>query len=1125
MTDGVVAARHGAALRPWRLRTALRRAGTQWRLLVVVAVVAVLVTTLVASLSLLVTVTEERATRAVLSAATDEQTEVTLTFESLTVPLADVRVLATPSVAEVLGVEAPVDGVAVSEIFTVDRAEGRPAIAYFSEMDTVREHVALRAGVWPTDGGSAGGPVPVALSQAGAHALGVEVGDIVEVKSYAQLEVTVVQVVGLYRAMDVTDRYWETDYLDGAGHDPAFVAPGSGGQVTTDGVGPLVVAPGVLDANDIKVDELVLRYTPVFDKVTVGGLPPMLDRLATASDDVLADVGDVADRASYHTRLELLVKEITTALVVTRASVLVIGLLLVLLAVAALLQAARLLAEARHNEHNLMRARGASGRQLLSLAAMEAVVVAALAAGVGPPAARWVYQMLARREAMTEAGMAVDPGTPKAAWLTAAAVAVLLAVVVVSPLLRRAGTFVEGEQIRARPDRRAILARSGLDLLLLVLAGVAYWQLQSYRSPVGGGAGGSSLFVDPILVAGPAIVLLAGALLSVRLLPAASRLAESIAARGRGVVSPLAAWEVGRRSTRATSAVLLLTLALAVGTFSQSFLATWRQSQADQAAFSTGAPVRFAGLEQPSLQVAALEAPEAGQAQPVLRTEGELAGWDTQTFGGPPRGRPVEILALTDEARQMLDRGRIASEGGAQVAALETPVAPSAGIALPGDVRGLSAVVQVGDPENTVPGASTILRAVLEDGTGLLSTVDLGMVPIDGLPHPVQGMLPDVTDPGGDPLPRQYPLRLVGLQVVMFVASPSDARTGSAGDFEVQVNAKELSVLQPGDDGLQAVAVEITEDLQWFAAARGLLAMSTWAPEGWQIGVRVVGSVNELLYNAGSVVQIGWPATDLAPVLLTESLARRLGVVEGGGLMLVLDGAIIPVEVSGTLRRVPTTTDSDVVVIDQTLLSRALAQNGVSGSAVSEWWVDVAPEDVPGYLAGLPADPGGLPAADRATSEVQVTKDMQQHPLRVATQAGLWLVALAAALLAAVGFGVHATVTLRARAVEFAQLRAIGLSRRSLTAVVGAESLLLCLLGGTFGIGIGALLGWLVGPLVAVSADGTPPIPSVVVHIPWADVAALAGEVVALLAVVVLVVARSQRSADPAAVLRLGEER
>ena len=41
-----------------------------------------------------------------------------------------------------------------------------------------------------------------------------------------------------------------------------------------------------------------------------------------------------------------------------------------------------------------------------------------------------------------------------------------------------------------------------------------------------------------------------------------------------------------------TLAVLLLTLALAVSTFSQAFLASWHQSQIDQANFAVGAPVR-----------------------------------------------------------------------------------------------------------------------------------------------------------------------------------------------------------------------------------------------------------------------------------------------------------------------------------------------------------------------------------------------------------------------------------------------------------------------------------------------------------------------------------------------------
>ena len=78
---------------------------------------------------------------------------------------------------------------------------------------------------------------------------------------------------------------------------------------------------------------------------------------------------------------------------------------------------------------------------------------------------------------------------------------------------------------------------------------------------------------------------------------------------------------------------------------------------------------------------------------------------------------------------------------------------------------------------------------------------------------------------------------------------------------------------------------------------------------------------------------------------------------------------------------------------------------------------------------------------------------------------------VAAALLVAIGFALHTAASVRARRLQFAQLRAIGLSRRSLVGVVGAESLILCAIGTVFGIAIGVLLSWMVGPLVAVSPD------------------------------------------------------
>jgi hypothetical protein len=1120
MTDADVAVRRIAALRPWRLRTTARRTGRQWRLLGVVAVVAVLVTTLIAALTLLVTITEQRGTRAVLTSADPDSTAVTVRFEDLRAPTAQVRASTETAMAALLG-RATVTAAARSEDLAVIKDGVQLSVTWFAAIDGVREQVVLRAGAWPsTVTEDLGGSIPVAIPQ-GVESLGLALGETAVITGWERRNDVTVTVVGVYVPKDVTDRIWDPDTIHGGGYDPA-TSPG-----------PLMVDEEVLDANGIAVTDYVLRAEPDVGDIRVADLPALLERLTAGEDLVLPLLGDVAARTRYATRLDQLVSEVATALVVTRASVLVVSLLLVLLAVAALLQAARLLAEARHDEHNLMRARGASGRQLLTLATFEATTIAVAAAAAGPPAARWVYLLLADRPAMADAGMAGDPGTPPQAWVAAAAVAALLGVVVVSPLLRRAGTFLEGEQARSRPDRRAMLTRSGLDVALVVLAGIAYWQLQSYRSPVGGRAG--TLFVDPVLVAGPALVLLAGALIAVRLLPAASRLTEALAARGRGVVSPLAAWEVGRRSTRATSAVLLLTLALAVGTFSQAFLSTWRHSQADQAAYTVGAPVRFADSGTAStLQAAALAAPGAGQAEPVLRTDTQVIDMSSRGFQRDRRtdGRAAELLALSGPAGDLLDRGRLSRLGGAAIAATEVtdPLSPGS-IELPGDVAGFTATVRARSTDGAAPDSTVLLRLVLEDAvTGLLSTVDLGTVPMDGAEHTLRTPLPD----SPTPVERQGPLRLAGLQTTLTTVPYADVDPEifnlSLADFELSVQLKDLATLTPDDDA--GVPLDVIAPAPWSGTADGILTYGIEAADGWQLGLDGLVLAAGLRQGPVSATQFGWETVRQVPVVMTAALAERVGLdlgsvtlPFGGSYALVVGDTVVPLRIVDTVRRVPTTTDTDVVVTDRTALARALIQSGASTPAVSEWWVDVADAGVADYLAGLGTDPDGVPIAERATAQVLVAQDMAQHPLRVATQAALWLVTLAAALLAAVGFGVHATVSLRARAVEFAQLRAIGLSRGRLTAVVGAESLLLCLLGAVFGIGIGALLGWLVGPLVAVSASGRSPVPSVVVHIPWGQISLLAVEVVAVLAAVVVLVARNQRTIHPAAVLRAGDER
>ncbi len=123
-----------------------------------------------------------------------------------------------------------------------------------------------------------------------------------------------------------------------------------------------------------------------------------------------------------------------------------------------------------------------------------------------------------------------------------------------------------------------------------------------------------------------------------------------------------------------------------------------------------------------------------------------------------------------------------------------------------------------------------------------------------------------------------------------------------------------------------------------------------------------------------------------------------------------------------------------------------------------------------------------------------------------------------------VGFAVTATVSARERLVEFALIRALGMSRRQLGGWLGLEQGVLVLVSLALGTLVGVILTAVLLPLVILTQVGAMPVPATIVIYPWSTVLALELAVVSALAIVVIVMTLLLRRIGLGALLRLGED-
>lgn len=902
-------------------------------------------------------------------------------------------------------------------------------------------------------------------------------------------------VTGVYRPIEPADPYWLTDELGGRG-----VRRTS--DFTT--YGPLLTAPSVVTGGRVSEGPSAWLASADFTHLTADRIDALRASARTGPAALLklrtGDDGEGGTTAS--TALPEVLDRVERSLLVSRSTLLIVALQLALLAACALMLVARLLAAQRTGETRLLRARGASRAALARLAALEALLLAGPALLIAPLLAGPLTRLLAGHGALARIGLELEApaGGRLAVWLTAAGVALGCALAVTLPAVASTGF----RTLRARALPASL--RAGADLGLVAVAGVAYWQLDRRTSGAVSADTTGALGVDPLLVAAPALALLAGAVLTLRLLPPAARLAERRATGGRGLATALAGWQLSRRPGHGAGPVLLLVLAVALGVLAIGQGSSWGRSQDDQADFAAGAPIRILGTGGGELGLTQEYAavPHVREAAPAVRTTLPLSGDRTATVLALDTAHAADTVLMRPDLAPAPMKGLLAGLG---------PTGESAGARVPAGASRLTLTATLRSSARDTQSAATVTQT-LEDDHGVPYSLPSGSLPADARPHTLSVRLPS----------GHGPLTLTGVQLVLPVPSSRaqehtltlDALTATTAAGTAQ------SVPLPAESWTVASGT----DAQSSADAATEPARPRVRPAAHPTAVYGTGYVpSDQPWLSPSLtlrMQVAQPRTTAVDALATDRFLASTGARPGQTMDIALDGQNVPVRIVRAVRELPTTQGGDggAVLVDLPAVNRVLQARYGLALAPTEWWLrpdsPSAGADVATALRARPdLDPEQIVVRD------EIAAELRDDPFGAGPEAAFTAAAAAAAVLAALGFAVSAAGALRERNAEFAILRALGAPRRRLARAVAGEQSVLVVLALAVGTGLGLALTRAVLPLIVLTGEAGRPVPDLLVVLPPLRVAALVTAVAAVPVVVVALL--SARQADPVQVLREGE--
>ena len=1063
------------ALIKFAVLIALRRTFSDWRLQVAAAFGMLLAVALMASGVIYSQALAETALRNTLLNVPEEELNITFrTFHNLERPALEAteqyveerirRPLSPYSDNDVLLIQTSTLFLSGLPQLDVDNSSRpRSSVQAISDLPS---HVQIVEGRMPRTGS---GELEVLIDPLGASALSLSVGDRFQAfrPGSGRGETVTVMVSGIFEPVEPDAHYWAIGTWDRfTNTERQWIAL----PLYTTHQNLLQVLPDSINA--LLSDFVWLFYTDV-----PGLRASEVEALQSVLHDITLGIRSNVPDSNWRTELDEVLERYSSLLLLARVPLFLMVFLVVSVLLYYMFLIAGLIGRIRTSEVAVFRSRGASTLQVGLVILVEGLIMALPAVVAGPFVAQALVLFTGRLFPVASGVQGLDVSGISLSTIAIGAVGAAFTVAVFTATVLRAASkgIVALQSSSARPPEVPFIHRYYIDVVLLVVIGLLWWQLRYRGSFLIQPAPGSPAQIDITLLLGPILGVLAAGLLVLRIVPLVLRTAALLTEPFGRVWLVHALNRVARDPIPSGSLLVLLALAASLGMLGSSILSTLERSQEEQARYQAGADLRveyelddqLPGEQTVADDVAGI--PGVAAVAEVMRLDTRVT---TEAFGSPAVLLAVDTGSFSDAAWVRSDilnnslRNDLLGSG--------EPNDLSGGIPLPEDASAIGIWVQAG---RVSPGALLIAR--MQDGTGAFFDMRIGEVAGREWRY-IEESIPSVRSAN-----RTYTERVLQPPFTLRALWLGGRRVGAGGGV---VFLDSLQAVTPAGP-VELASFQIVDE---WRPLEDLATPGLYTLDVSEAVTRTDGPSAAFTWVESGLTLRGIRPGDtqmVVPVLVSREIAQS---VEEGEVILAFAGSTsVPLMVSGTTEFFPTLDprESPFLVADRHALLDYMYLHGnrfIGGD--TEVWLQLDGTVSSTSIVDSIEDAGWAVANGYHASTMVEART--SDPLLTAGWSGLLALSFLAVVMAgASSLILYTYIDARERLGEFAVLRSLGFSRLQVNGIVWfnlAITFIFGLAAGTLG---GQLLGIAVLPLLEVAEDGSRITPPMLLQNNWPAVA------------------------------------